>query len=123
MVSLFGKSQISPLPAMGELSSRYVACSRGAIHVEPQVFDVRALIRTIQRRGFLFPGEVTTRTGNQSSSAARSVARLIPGAPLALPCKPSIAVLPFRNFCGIITGLARIKWLVVIARNSSFTLG
>jgi adenylate cyclase len=54
---------------------------------------------------------------------------------LALPDKPSIAVLPFQNLSGdpdqeyfadgmvedIITGLSRIKWLFVIARNSSFT--
>jgi TolB-like protein len=53
---------------------------------------------------------------------------------LALPDRPSIAVLPFTNMSGdveqdyfadgmvedIITGLARIKWLFVIARNSSF---
>jgi adenylate cyclase len=53
---------------------------------------------------------------------------------LALPDKPSIAVLAFRNMSGdpeqeyfadgvveeIITGLSRIKWLFVIARNSSF---
>ena len=55
-------------------------------------------------------------------------------APLPLPEKPSIAVLPFQNMSGdaeqeyfvdgmvedIITGLSRIKWLFVIARNSSF---
>ena len=54
---------------------------------------------------------------------------------LALPEKPSIAVLPFDNMSGdpvqeyfvdgmteeIITGLSRIRWLFVIARNSSFT--
>ena len=53
---------------------------------------------------------------------------------LALPDKPSIAVLAFQNMSGdpeqeyfadgmvedIITGLSRIKWLFVIARNSSF---
>ncbi len=53
---------------------------------------------------------------------------------LALPDKPSIAVLPFQNMSDdpaqeyfadgmvedIITGLSRIKWLFVIARNSSF---
>jgi adenylate cyclase len=53
---------------------------------------------------------------------------------LALPDKPSVAVLPFTNMSGdaeqeyfadgiaedIITGLARTKWLFVIARNSSF---
>jgi TolB-like protein len=57
-----------------------------------------------------------------------------PSARLALPEKPSIAVLPFQNMSGdveqdyfadgmvedIITGLARIKWLLVTARNSSF---
>jgi TolB-like protein/DNA-binding response OmpR family regulator len=54
---------------------------------------------------------------------------------LPLPDKPSIAVMPFRNFSGepdeeyfadgmveeIITALSRIRWLFVIARNSSFT--
>jgi class 3 adenylate cyclase/TolB-like protein len=54
---------------------------------------------------------------------------------LALPEKPSIAVLPFQNMSGdteqeyfadgmveeIITALSRIRWLFVIARNSSFT--
>jgi len=56
-------------------------------------------------------------------------------APLPLPDKPSIAVLPFTNMSGdpeqeyfadgmveeIITALSRIRWLFVIARNSSFT--
>ena len=55
--------------------------------------------------------------------------------PLALPGKPSIAVLPFQNMSGdaeqeyfadgmveeIITALSRIRWLFVIARNSTFT--
>jgi TolB-like protein/class 3 adenylate cyclase len=53
---------------------------------------------------------------------------------LALPDKPSIAVLPFQNMSDdpgqehftdgvveeIITGLSRMRWLSVIARNSSF---
>src|SRR5260370_7781185 len=55
--------------------------------------------------------------------------------PLALADKPSIAVLPFQNMSGdpeqeyfadgmveeIITALSRIRWLFVIARNSTFT--
>ncbi|HEY2539502.1 MAG TPA: BTAD domain-containing putative transcriptional regulator, partial [Stellaceae bacterium] len=55
--------------------------------------------------------------------------------PLPMPDKPSIAVLPFQNMSGdpeqeyfvdgmveeIITALSRIRWLLVIARNSSFT--
>jgi adenylate cyclase len=54
---------------------------------------------------------------------------------LPLPDKPSIVVLPFQNMSGdpeqeyfadgmveeIITALSRIRWLFVIARNSSFT--
>src|SRR5271163_980573 len=53
----------------------------------------------------------------------------------SVPDRPSIAVLPFQNMSGdpeqeyfadgvvedIITGLSRIKWLFVIARNSTFT--
>jgi TolB-like protein/Flp pilus assembly protein TadD len=61
--------------------------------------------------------------------------RTVSAAPtLSVPAKPSIAVLPFQNMSGeseqdyfcdgmvedIITGLSRIKWLFVIARNSSF---
>jgi len=59
----------------------------------------------------------------------------VPAPALPLPDKPSIAVLPFANLSGdpeqeyfadgmveeIITALSRIRWLFVIARNSSFT--
>ena len=55
-------------------------------------------------------------------------------APLALPDKPSIAVLPFENMSGdpeqeyfvdgitedIITALSKFRWFFVIARNSTF---
>jgi len=61
--------------------------------------------------------------------------RVAPAASLPLPDKPSIAVLPFANLSGdpeqeyfvdgmveeIITALSRIRWLFVIALNSSFT--
>jgi adenylate cyclase len=66
--------------------------------------------------------------------AAKSPSAPAPPA-LPLPDKPSIAVLPFANMSGdpeqeyfadgmveeIITALSRIRWLFVIARNSSFT--
>jgi len=59
----------------------------------------------------------------------------VPGSDPPLPDKPSIAVLPFANMSGdpeqeyfvdgmveeIITALSRIRWLFVVARNSSFT--
>jgi adenylate cyclase len=70
------------------------------------------------------------------ASAEAAAAALCKAAPavLALPDRPSIAVLPFANMSGdaeqdyfadgmvedVITGLSRIKWLFVIARNSSF---
>ena len=66
---------------------------------------------------------------DDSSPAAASRAALSP------PDKPSIAVLPFQNMSGdpeqeyfadgmvedIITALSRFSWLMVIARNSTFT--
>src|SRR5262245_52951925 len=59
----------------------------------------------------------------------------VPQAPLPLPDKPSLAVLPFDNMSGdpgqaycadglaedLITGLSRVSSLFVIARNSSFS--
>ncbi|WGS18781.1 MULTISPECIES: adenylate/guanylate cyclase domain-containing protein [unclassified Bradyrhizobium] len=68
-------------------------------------------------------------------SAATAGATAETTKPLALPDKPSIAVLPFQNMSGdpeqeyfadgmvedIITALSRFKSLFVIARNSSFT--
>lgn len=81
------------------------------------------LIRTHPRKGFRFIGEVRAE-----------------GWPASLPAltsngAPSIAVLPFANLSGdpaqdfvgdvladeVLTELARLRWLLVIARNSSFT--
>ncbi|MBI3703511.1 MAG: tetratricopeptide repeat protein [Rhizobiales bacterium] len=75
--------------------------------------------------------------GVRGNAATPVVVSIEPRAPepLALPDRPSIAVLPFENMCGeaeqnyfadgiveeIITSLSRIRWLFVIARNSSFT--
>jgi TolB-like protein len=84
-------------------------------------------IQTIPGRGYRFAVPVTRALAD--SAAFRPAA-----APL-LPDKPSIAVLPFQNMSGdteqeyfadgmveeIITALSRIRWLFVVARNSSFT--
>jgi TolB-like protein len=82
-------------------------------------------IETLPRRGYRYVGPPVTRVDTRADEAAQP-------APLAVPEKPSIAVLPFENIGGgaawfgdgmvddIITGLSRIKWLFVIARNSSF---
>jgi TolB-like protein/Tfp pilus assembly protein PilF len=84
-------------------------------------------IETRHRRGYRWlvpaaPASAQDSAGNEPPS-------------LALPDRPSIAVLPFLNLCDddgqqyfvdglvedIIVALSRIRWLFVIARNSSFT--
>lgn len=68
-----------------------------------------------------------------NQAAMHPAVRAVPGLP-SLPDGPSIAVLPFDNLSGapdqdyfadgitedIITALSRLRWLFVIARNSSF---
>ena len=70
-----------------------------------------------------------------AASLIRRRTTVKPPPALILPDKPSIAVLPFQNLSGdseqeyfadgivedIITALSRMRWLFVIARNSSFT--
>src|SRR6266481_6272628 len=86
-------------------------------------------IETLPRRGYRYVGPVVA-TGNLPAEANPQTSLA-----LALPDKPSIAVLPFQNMSGdpeqdyfadgmvedIITGLSRSRSLFVIARNSSFT--
>jgi TolB-like protein/tetratricopeptide (TPR) repeat protein len=93
------------------------------------------LIRTISRKGFRFVGAVRHEEAPTGSGPENLAAALTPTAAPALPDKPSIAVLPFQNLSGdpgqdyfadgvvedIIAALSRMRWLFVIARNSSFT--
>ncbi|HWP16103.1 MAG TPA: winged helix-turn-helix domain-containing protein, partial [Xanthobacteraceae bacterium] len=86
-------------------------------------------IETLPRRGYRYIGPAVASHDLDPAATAH------PAAGLALPDKPSVAVLPFSNLSGdpehdyfadgmvddIITGLARINWLFVIARNSTFT--
>jgi TolB-like protein len=98
------------------------------------------LVRTVARKGFRFVGNVgeigegrlpraSTGVEHTSGESRESPSVLVP------PDKPSIAVLPFHNLSGdpeqeyfadgvvddIIVALSRMRWLFVIARNSSFT--
>jgi len=80
------------------------------------------LLRTLPRRGYLF-----TRAQEKGSNEQPDVERAVSSA-------PSIAVLPFVNLSGnpkydvfadglaedVITRLSRLRWLFVVARNSSF---
>ena len=91
------------------------------------------LIRTISRKGYRFVGEVQEVDGSERKQPVRLTEALGPA--LTLPDRPSIAVLPFVNLSGepgqdyfvdgvaddIISALSRMRWLFVIARNSSFT--
>jgi TolB-like protein len=96
------------------------------VNPEPETVQLYESIR--QRRTAPAPGVV-------GSSPADTMARPDTApAVLPLPSKPSIAVLAFQNLSGdpeqeyfadgiveeIITALSRLRWLFVIARNSSF---
>ncbi|HET7883842.1 MAG TPA: winged helix-turn-helix domain-containing tetratricopeptide repeat protein [Acetobacteraceae bacterium] len=86
-----------------------------------------SFVVTVPGRGYRLAHLASLRSGQPTEGS------LPPQLPL--PDKPSIAVLPFQNMSGdpeqeyfadgmveqIITALSRIRWLFVIARNSSFT--
>lgn len=88
--------------------------------------DNQFAIKTVPKRGYLFEGVLAEAAPRASEATAGSFP--------ALPDRPSIAVLPFENLSeepdsghfadgvteDLITGLSRIKWLFVIARNSAF---
>lgn len=93
------------------------------------------VIRTIPRKGFRFVAvvnEIKNLEKNNFSNDESQAATI--ASFLALPTKPSIAVLPFVNLSGdqeqdyladgvvedIIAGLSQYRWLFVVARNSSF---
>src|SRR6267378_4744368 len=97
------------------------------------------VIRTVARKGMRFVGDVKTQPDRpEPADVMNSSPDAIDGptrAALQLPDRPAIAVLPFVNMSGdleqeyfsdgisedIITGLSKLRWFFVIARNSSFT--
>jgi TolB-like protein/Tfp pilus assembly protein PilF len=99
--------------------------------------EAQRLVRTIARKGYRFVGDVVE-VHAPGESAFESAPIMVTSAPadrvLALPERPSIAVLPFLNLSeepgqdyftdgvvdDIISALSRMRWLFVIARNSSF---
>ena len=86
------------------------------------------LLRTLRGRGIRFVGDVRVSKDATSSPSAEALPTL------ALPDRPSIAILPFANVSGdpeqeyfadgmvdeILSALSRVRWLFVIARHSSF---
>src|SRR5712671_6026387 len=107
---------------------------------EQQVKNIARPVRVYRVRAALThpdahaPGSPLSRIAGEGAERQRREAGE-GSSPLLLPDKPSIAVLPFANMSGdaeqeyfadgmveeIITALSRIRWLFVIARNSSFT--
>jgi TolB-like protein/Flp pilus assembly protein TadD len=93
--------------------------------------DHQKLIRTLPRKGFRFVGDVAEE-GAQSGPAQPVTAQTPPK--LRPSDQPSLVVLPFTDISpdqhqghfadgvteDLITELARIRWLFVIARNSAF---
>jgi TolB-like protein/Tfp pilus assembly protein PilF len=91
------------------------------------------LIRTLPKKGFRFVGAVEEEEGRQPIPD-RPTQATVPSKSLIVPKQPSIVVLPFTDMSpeqnegyfadgmteDLITGLARIRWLFVIARNSAF---
>ncbi len=97
--------------------------------------EAQRVIRTVPRKGIRFVGVVREEHKPAAPVDTGPVAADPPISALAFPDKPSIVVLPFANLSGdpeqeyfadgmveeIITALSRIRWLFVIARNSTFT--
>ena len=105
----------------------------GGVAISRQVHDQ---VRDRIDASFVDRGEVELKNLSRPVHVFAVASKSAPAAPaLALPDKPSIAVLPFQNMSGdpeqeyfadgmvedIITALSRFKSLFVIARNSSFT--
>jgi TolB-like protein len=99
--------------------------------------QAQRLIRTIARKGFRFVGDVREEqpeTGPGLPGRLAAPAAAPPSQAPELPDKPSLAVMPFLNLSGdpaqdyfidgvvedIVSALSRIRWLFVIARNSTF---
>ena len=100
--------------------------------------EEQRLIRTIARKGFRFVGDVREAQSSDGPGFPKAEPAASDDAvalPLTLPDRPSLAALPFVNLSGdpeqeyfadgvvedIIAAMSRIRWLFVIARNSSFT--
>jgi len=97
--------------------------------------DEQRLVRTIARKGYRFVGDVKETAAPEIAASEGAEAAQPEGTGLPVPDRPSIAVLPFLNLSGdpsqdyfvdgvvddIISALSRMRWLFVIARNSSFT--
>ncbi|HML29860.1 MAG TPA: winged helix-turn-helix domain-containing protein [Hyphomicrobium sp.] len=96
--------------------------------------DKQNLVKTVPRKGFRFVGDVGEVDSANGAVVSSTQSRGAVRPSSVLPNRPSLAILPFQSMCGdpeqtyfvdgvveeIITALSRVRWLFVIARNSSF---
>jgi adenylate cyclase len=109
-----------------------IASLRRTLALEP---GGESWVETLPRRGYRYVGPAATReTGLQNEAARLPVSLPVVLPPLLAPAdKPSIIVLPFQNLSGdpaqsylgegfaedITTAMSRLKWLAVVARDST----
>jgi adenylate cyclase len=112
-------------------------CDPGGVLISGKVHDeVEGKVEAaFENRGEQTVKNITKPVRVYALRGSQEPSELVPHKPLPLPDKPSIAVLPFTNMSGdpeqeyfvdgvvedIITALSRVRWFLVIARNSSFT--
>src|SRR5258708_14528899 len=98
--------------------------------------NAEAEIETVAKRGYLFAPPVIVIVSHAVDLGSPTLTAAAAGGDggLPLPDRPSIAVLPFANMSGdsdqeyfadgisedLITGLSRIRWLVVLPPNPTF---
>jgi adenylate cyclase len=138
-----GERWIETLPGRGYrfIGPVFTAVEEGVAELPlvgpDQEIDLLPWERTKAADGQVVLVAATSQPDPAAPGAAIAIAETVPHAvpPPSLPDKPSIAVLPFQNMSGdpeqeyfvdgmveeIITALSRIRWLFVLARNSSFT--
>jgi adenylate cyclase len=92
-------------------------------------------LKNIARPMRVFALNIGARASRPPAAETKAAGPMVEPAPLALPDKPSLVVLPFQNMSGdpeqeyfvdgmveeITTAIARLPWLFAIARNSAFT--
>jgi len=116
--------------------SSLASCINAARTAIGDTGEAQHLIKTLPRKGIRFVGDVREENDQKAKMVVGADdAAVAPGSTSARAEKPSIAILPFTNMSGdpeqdyfadgmadeIITALSRCSWLLVIARNSSFT--
>jgi adenylate cyclase len=115
--------------------SALTTCINAARNAIGDSGEAQRLIKTLPRKGVRFVGSVREQEGNPPAAVATDAASGRSRPSLALPDKPTVAVLPFTNMSGdpeqeyfsdgitedIITDLSKVSALNVLSRSTTFT--